>query len=558
MEEVVAVRRFGKRLGQKTKAATLVTIIALLVVTSSMFFLSNVTNQTIELRVIGESVKFVEAGETAEFLVEAENRGPVDTEVKLETLDVPAGWEADLSDQELVLRPGEIGMVFLSVTAPSTLTKNETRVAGIGVRANGNVTIGTITILRGSATLTRGGVESTLKTGDEIRSGDLIETTGESIIALDPNKLVNATDRYEGIIYVLLSDATVGFFRVGDTAYMTFVSGEVTIWVPGGGGGRSRDPPLNPVINLTQLEILDLEFPGLEYQGFMEFGDLDTHSFFHLDIDGESTTVEVFEGEVEMGTEVDTRSVDKFEQATATRTTEVPEPEPVERTIISVKSGGSADELVESQGRSVLELPDVHHMPTEERNLYVVPVLPEISIDLDGMDDGEYTVNITQIRNRTRKLFGVRSTVTENTTDDLVFEGETLKFEDMEEDKTYDLTISYEDSKTGEESEFEVVEVRTSGEEQIIAVDDWEKLDETAEKPVSFKQGDKEIKVTSGTTGEEIENALERKPTSEPVATISIWFVVIPAIIVLLVAIVAKTHLWDRSGYVPDNKKKKE
>ena len=152
----------------------------------------------------------------------------------------------------------------------------------------------------------------------------------------------------------------------------------------------------------------------------------------------------------------------------------------------------------------------------------------------------------------------MRTTATENTTDDLAFENENLKFRNMEKDKSYDLTIGYEDGKTGEESEFEVVDVKTSEEEQKIAVDDWEKLDEAEEKSVSFSQGKKTIKVTSGMTGEEIENALEGKPTSEPIAIISIWLVVIPTVIVFIVAIVVKTHLWDRSGYVPDKKKKKE
>jgi len=532
-----------RTISQKTKAMTLTTMIMLLVVVISLFPLSNVTNQVVGMKVIGESVKLVEAGESAKYPIEVENKGPVDARVELATFGVPAGWEAHLSDESMTLLPGETGLVFLSVSAPSTPAEEEAQVAGIGVRANDNVTIGTITILRGSATLTRGGVESALKTGDEIRSGDLIENTGESIIALDPNKLVNATDRYEGIIYVLLSDATVGFFRVGDTAYMTFVSGEVTIWVPGGGGGRSRDPPPNPVINLTQLEILNLEFPDLEYQGFMEFGDLDTHSFFHLNVEEENTTVEVFEGGVDVGTNATTRTLDEFEQTTMVRTEPVPEPTPVQRAIITLESEGSVEASVESQGVNVLDLPDVHYMPTDELQLFVTPVLPEITVDLEGKKDGEYTVDITQITDFTQKKFEVKSTATEDTTDDLIFEDETLKFEDMEEDKTYNLTISYEDSKTGEESQFEVVEVKTSDEDQSIAVDDWEKLDEDEEKPVTFKEGDTEVKVSEGTTGEELEKQIEEERKEEEFP----WLVVGVVTLLVILLVGAAAYL----GYIP-------
>ncbi len=553
------MRRFRKRPGQKAKAATLVTVIVLLVVSSSMFFLSNVTNQVIELRVIGESVKFVEAGQTAEFLVEAENRGPVNTEVNLEIFDIPEGWEAELSDEELILHPGEIGVVFLSVTAPSTPSGELAQIAEIGVRAPGNATIGTLTILRGSASVMRDGVTTPLGSRDEIRSGDIVSTMGESVITIDPNKFINASKTYAGNIYVLLSDATVGFLRWQDTAYMTLISGEVTIWIPGGGGGRrGRAPPPAPVINLSKMDIIDTKFPGLEYNVVMEFGSLEEHSFFFLNVTEENTTVEVFEGEVTVGSEVNTRPLTKFEQTTAVRTVEVPEPLSVQRTIIALESNGSIEASVRSLERSVLDLPDVHYMPTDELQIFVTPVLPEITIDLEGAKDGEYTVDITQITNFTGKTFGVRTTATENTTDDLAFENENLKFRNMEKDKSYDLTIGYEDGKTGEESEFEVVDVKTSEEEQKIAVDDWEKLDEAEEKSVSFSQGKKTIKVTSGMTGEEIENALEGKPTSEPIAIISIWLVVIPTVIVFIVAIVVKTHLWDRSGYVPDKKKKKE
>ena len=136
----------------------------------------------------------------------------------------------------------------------------------------------------------------------------------------------------------------------------------------------------------------------------------------------------------------------------------------------------------------------------------------------------------------------METTATENTTDDLVFEDEALKFRNMEEGKTYDLTVGYENTKTGEESQFEIVEVKSSEEEQSIAVDDWEKLDED-DGELRFKQGDKEVKVKDGATGEDIENSLEGEEKEEKFP----WFAVGVVALLVLIVIGATAYL----GYLP-------
>jgi len=533
------VSEFKSKSSRKATFITLTTMVLLLFAGYSVFLFSNVTTNTIELTVVGEDMKIIEPGETARYPIKIENKGSVDAEVKLKPFNTPEGWTAELSSDEEWIDARDAKMVFLSVTAPSSPTRSMARVAEIGVRA-GNVTIGTITILKGSATLTRDGDTTALGSGDDILSGDIVSTSGESVIAIDPNKLINASTTYTDNIYVLLSDATVGFLRWQDTAYMVVISGEVSIWVPGG-GGIGRAPPQSPVINLSEMGLIDTEFPDLEYNVVMEFGSFDESSFFHLDVNEDNTTVEVFEGEVTVGTEESTRALTKFEQTTAVRTVEVPEPQAVRRSIISLESDDSVKGVVESQGRNVLDLPDVHYMPMENVEFYVTPVLPELTVDLDGMKEGEYTVDITQITNFTGKTFGVRTTATENTTDDLIFEEETLKFKEMEKDKTYNLTIRYEDATTGEESEFEVVEVKTSEKEQSVAVDDWEKLDETEEKPVTFAEGDKKVKVKEGATGEEIEEMLEEEEDEKEFPLV---VTALSVVIVLLIVILFTMNYW--------------
>jgi len=497
---------------RNNKTLCLVTVTLLLTTIFALYYLQDEVPADLRMTVFGGKIKEVDYDESVSYTINVRNVGEESKHVHLQVGSVPEHWDAALDKEDLTLPGRSSDVVILTVTAPPkglARSRSLAQVAEVGVRA-GNVTIGTITILKGTATLTRDGKDSSLKSGDEILSGDIISTTGESVIAIDPKKLINNSKTYTGNIYVLLSDATVGFLRYQDTAYMTFISGEVTIWVPGGGGG-GRAPSAIPVINLSENELVDTELPDHEYNAIMEFGSLEEHAFFHVNITEEETTVEVFDGKLVIGNDVANQSLNKFEQTTTTRSTPIPAAWPVERTIISLETNDSVERVVESQGTNVLELDNVYYAPMGDREYYITPLLPEITIDLLGKSEGEYTVTITQITRYTKKTFGVRSTVSLNTTDDLIYEDETLKFVDMERDKTYDIIIVYENATSGEELEFKVNDVKTSGDEQSIAVDDWKKLDEAEEKPVTFTEGKTEVRVGEGTTGEEIEELIEKE-----------------------------------------------
>ena len=111
----------------------------------------------------------------------------------------------------------------------------------------------------------------------------------------------------------------------------------------------------------------------------------------------------------------------------------------------------------------------------------------------------------------------------------------------MEKDKTYNLTIGYEDVRTGKKSEFELVKVRSSEKEQSIVVDDWENLDEKEEKPVKFKEGDKEVPISTGTSGEEIEEMLEEEEDEKEFPLV---VTALSVIIVLLIVILFTMNYW--------------
>ena len=114
---------------------TLMTVALLVFVGCSVLLFSNVTTPDIGMEVVGEDMKTVLPGETARYSIRLENRGSVDAELTLETVDTPEGWETGLSRSELELGPGRKEIIFLSVTAPSTADEGPV-VAHVGVRAD--------------------------------------------------------------------------------------------------------------------------------------------------------------------------------------------------------------------------------------------------------------------------------------------------------------------------------------------------------------------------------------------------------------------------------------
>jgi len=500
----------------KSRILVIIAVILLLTTAFTLVYLRDSTPTELKMTLLSERVQEVEHGETAEYEINVLNIGEESKIFHISLTDVPEHWHASLDKEDLVLAGDSQETITLTVTAPPeelARTRGLVRVAEIGVRG-GNVTIGTITILHGTATVFRDGSSSPLSDGDNITSGDNVTTVGSSRIDLDFSKLVNDSEMYEGTISLLLDNAKVNFQAEDDTVYMSVKSGDVTILVEGEeAGSRAPSPP--PRVNLSEAALMDLGLPEDEYAVVLEFDPFVGRSFFHLNVTSENTSVEVYDGAVVVENEVDNRTIEKYEQTTAVRTAGVPEPEPVERTIITLDTGGSVEGSVESQGSNILDLHDVHYFPTEKVEFYIAPLLPEVLVDITGQNEGEYEIDFAQITNNTIKSFSLNSTVTTETKDGFSYSGDSLKVEKMEEEKTYNLTIEYEDTRTDEKAEFEVIEIRSSDEDQEIAVDDWEQLDEAEEEPVTFREGDKEVKPKDGSSGEDIEDLLTEDKDDE-------------------------------------------
>ncbi|MCK4613767.1 MAG: hypothetical protein KAU14_03105, partial [Thermoplasmata archaeon] len=213
----------------KNRILALVAFVLLLVSAISILQLEESPLSDLRMTLLGDRVQGASYGETALYDINIQNIGEYNRNLRLQLSGIPNYWDASLSKEYLILSGNSRTIVTLSVTAPSAHAagaRGLARVAEIGVRA-GNVTIGTITILKGTATLLRNGTSSPLSTDDDILSGDIVTTQGSSVISLNVSKLFSNIGDAEGEIYLLLHNATVGFLRYEDTAYVWIMSGNV-------------------------------------------------------------------------------------------------------------------------------------------------------------------------------------------------------------------------------------------------------------------------------------------------------------------------------------------
>ncbi len=97
-------------------------------------YTNNSEDLEIGLEVIGENKKFIKPGESAHYMIEVENRGKGNKEIKLETFGTPVGWKAELNKNEASLDAGESEDVFLTVSSPSGT--RAAPVANVEVRAS--------------------------------------------------------------------------------------------------------------------------------------------------------------------------------------------------------------------------------------------------------------------------------------------------------------------------------------------------------------------------------------------------------------------------------------
>jgi len=530
----------------RKKLLAIAAVVLLFITTITLYSLKEDQPFDLRMTIFGKRSQEVDYGESATYTISVKNVGEESKNVHLQITDVPDHWAASLDAEDVSLSGNERTSVTLTVTAPSieiAQTRGMTRVAEIGVRAAGNVTIGTITILKGTANVTRDGITLPLANNNDILSGDVITTKGSANITLDMKKLVNDSLEYQGVISILLDDANVSFLYKGDTVYMSVAEGTVTVHAKSEGGGGRATTAHAPVVNLSTMHLINAEFPRRDYRAVLIFDANLSSSLFTMHVSPDNTTIEVFHGEIEVKNEVDNKTLSSYEQLSGVRTESFLGVQPVERMLVILDFNGAVEGTMEIEGTNVFERDDVHHFSVEGTQYFITPRFPEITLKLMGRTKGEYTIYFTQISGYTNKTFAVRSTTTIETKDSFVYGRESLKLFDMEQGKVYDLVISYETVNPDYSTAFVVENVKTSTGDQTFVVLEWEKLGDENAEPVMMKQGGQEKKLHTGMTGDEIEERFDVEDKGKSL--------LVPAIggIVLIVVIVIGLLVY--FGYLP-------
>lgn len=488
--------------------------------------------------IIGDHIKSIDYDDTATYKILVKNEGDYNAVLDLSLVGVPEHWTASLDEDHFTLAGESHKIVILSVNSPSSGysgVRGIDTIASVGVRGD-NITVGTITIVTGTATVTRAGVTTSLTTDDEIQTGDIITNTGLSTIAIDPSALINGTSIYSGTIFVNMWNAKIGFLRSNDIAYMTYMSGEVTIYVPGGGGGtRQGDNGLT--INLSQNDDVDTAFPHEIINIILEFASVGPASdaLIHLGGSTGDTEVKVYEGSVNVVTDVDKQILEKFKVTKPKKDQAVPAPTSINNIIVIVKNDDVVETSLESGGKNVTELADCYYIPIPGYQYYVVPSdTPDLELKVDGRKEGSYEASIVTVTGNTARTFKVDTTTKETTKETIVISENKIELKDFDEDKTYDLTIAEEDTTTGDTTEFELEGVKTSEDDQSFEVKDWEKIDDENEKPVTMTDGDAKVDVGTGTDADKIEDEIAEAKEDE----FDYWPIMIGGIFIIILLVV--------------------
>ncbi len=497
-------------------AAALITgILFITVLLSALSYLPTTSAPEIRMSLLGERVREVSYDETANYTINVRNVDEDSISLPLTLAEVPQHWHASLDKDYLTLPGNSQHRVTLSVTAPPVSAagiRGLDTVADISIRG-GNVTIGTITLLRDStATVKRNGTVRDLGSEEDILSGDIVNASGDAILTIDPSKLITGGNTYEGDIYVALHDAEVGFLKSEDTAYMVIMSGEVSVWVPGAGAAGVRgssDSSLS--VNLSENEDLKEEFQGNEINAVVEFNAPPVEDFlFTLAVTEEGAMVEVFEGDIGVTTDEESIVLEKYEQVTARKTEDIPEPERVQAIMLEIETDGTTEELIEVRGENIYEVDDAFAMPDMGgRSIYIIHTdeyeTPHITVIQTGTTGkGEYRTKYTSIDETSTRSFDFNTTSTAGVQDIISISEDMITLDSEDEEKTYDLSIAYREK--GEEEEiFTLTDIGTSEEEQVIEVEDWDNLTAGTAESVSFTEGETTVHVNDGDTGEDLE-----------------------------------------------------
>lgn len=503
---------------RKNKCIAVAGIILLLFTVLSITFLGDDDISPLRMHLMGDRIQEATFSETVHYKINVINVMGQDRKVKLELINIPKNWNASLNDDYFNLAPNSNKIVVLSVTAPSVNASGDrglSTVAAIGVRSEYNGSIGTITILKGSAMKFNEGKLSEMRSSNDINSTDIIITRGKSSIDIEWSEFYNGD--YDGDTTLILQDARVGFLYHDNKVYIPVESGNITFFGEGFGGNGDNISSGVTILSRS-IKVIDDEFPGLTYNSVIvldpsEISDTvqTNDSLLTLSVVevGPETglSLEVLEGEVNLENEVDSHTLKKAKKVTVTQEENIPDPRNISRSVIVVESDDCVEASVTSDGKNILDYENTRHIKVGSKEIFIFDsYLLEVELELTGKGDGDYTVEFSTMKNNVVRSFELNTTASLDTADNFVYREDRLELKNMEQDKFFDIEITEHDLTSGEEHNFTAINVETTEKDMGFTVTDWKSLDDKEKTPVTFNLGEDEIGIHTGMTGEEIMN----------------------------------------------------
>jgi hypothetical protein len=520
---------------------------------SALTFLPPASAPELRMTVLGDSIREVGFGESGEYRIGVSNIGDETTRlIQLKLTGIPEHWNAELSHEFISIPAKSTKTIRLTVTAPTMEAAAEAErtgglmnVASVDVRG-GNVTVGTVTVLKGTLELQREGDVEIIGEDDgpyTVEAGDVLTARGFAMVVVDTASMFSSPGENYGKIYIGLHDATVGFWVSGGTGFMWILDGQVVVLGTDPEDTRSGDfgPPdgtdelqeladSGPIagtrgendgwtLHIGRNLALDTSLLGLVYNAALSFGPEPGKALFYMNVDVDGTTeTSVFDGTLWVKNIVDQQEVGSLESSAGVPGSPLPRPWAALATIIDIESGTDSEEIVEFNGMNVFDIEDAHILiDANNRDIYIIPGFTRdsanISVSYEGKAPGQHHANYTFIEDFHSYSFAVDSYTSSSSFDTVNLTRDTMEFDSGGEDKNYTVAIFYKDSG-GRKSAFRIHDIITTDGYQRVDVVDWVNLTRTL-GAVTFTQDDDKIpnRTVAVENGEDGESLLQKLTT---------------------------------------------
>jgi len=418
------------------------------------------------------------------------------------------------------------------VTLTTTTTFTLVNPAGIGELVHGNGTADSVSSeFPGERELDLGGL---------VRSGDVFEAKSHTVIKI----YSNALEMGEGAedIYLFLSEGTVaGFLLDGKSLLIGVQKGFAALYVEVNGESRSLtragEGIKEGVISiLFDDSLMDEVFGDEGYDVVIDIDQVTSTTFFSLDVDESDTTITSYEGAVRVVNDEDEEVVDRFRTMDASPTGPL---NARDAGYDRVDIEGDVTATFTVDGKDIEEVAGAYHIPFVGAADFSVAIIPEgndYEIDIEEFRENDYTISTSRIRTMESRTFRVRTTALA----EYGMSGEEeFSMNSDQTEETYDIEIIRTTDQGS--SSFKGTDFQMIDKTQSFAVTDWDKLNDTGEKPVEYTVDGKTYKLATEITGQDVTTMIEEEdeePEASPAA------LVFGLIIVVLVILVLSMRYW--------------